>query len=128
VPDEDLPDLLARCRAFLFPGAEDFGIAPVEAMAAGRPVIAYAGGGALDTVIEGLSGTLFAAQTTESLCAALQQFDPDSYDPQAIRSHAEQFDTDIFRKRVRAYIDRAWKEHSEWSSSGTGIFSVDVGG
>jgi glycosyltransferase involved in cell wall biosynthesis len=128
VPDEDLPDLLARCRAFLFPGVEDFGIAPVEAMAAGRPVIAYAAGGALDTVIEGTSGTLFAEQTVESLCDALKRFDPERYDPRVIRHHAEQFDTVVFRKRVRTYIDRAWKEHRAWNSSGIGAFSADAGG
>ena len=105
VPDDELPDLLARCRAFLFPGAEDFGIAPVEAMAAGRPVIAYGYGGALDTVIEGTSGTLFPEQTVESLCNALQRFDPTVYDPQAIRRHAEQFDTSVFKARFQAFIE-----------------------
>ena len=62
VPEADLPDLMGRCRAFIFPGREDFGIAPVQAMAAGRPVIAFAGGGALDYVRAGHSGVLFEEQ------------------------------------------------------------------
>ena len=72
VPDEDLPDLFARCRAFIFPGLEDFGIVPVQAMAAGRPVIAHRGGGSLDTVIPGKTGAFFEQQTVRSLIAALQ--------------------------------------------------------
>ena len=115
VPDDELPGLLAKCRAFLFPGAEDFGIAPVEAMAAGRPVIAYAYGGALDTVIEGVTGTLFPDQTVESLCTALQRFEPDDYDPQTIRRHAERFDVSVFRQQIADCVDRAWEEHREWS-------------
>jgi glycosyltransferase involved in cell wall biosynthesis len=115
VPDDELPDLLAGCRAFLFPGAEDFGIAPVEAMAAGRPVIAYAYGGALDTVIEGVTGTLFPEQTVESLCDVLRRFDPDAYDPQKIRQHAGEFDVAIFRQKIADCVERTWEEHRSWS-------------
>jgi glycosyltransferase involved in cell wall biosynthesis len=117
VPDDELPELVARCRAFLFPGAEDFGIAPLEAMAAGRPVVAYAYGGALDTVVEGVSGTLFAQQTVESLIDALQRFDADTYDPLAIRRHAEQFDTSVFRQRMMAFVTQAWEEHRHGAGS-----------
>jgi glycosyltransferase involved in cell wall biosynthesis len=115
VPDEELPELMGHCRAFLFPGAEDFGITPMEAMAAGRPVIAYAYGGALDTVIEGVTGTLFREQTLESLVDALRRFDPMQYDPVVIRRHAEQFDVGIFRKKMAEYVSQAWEEHSRWS-------------
>ena len=115
VPDGFLPDLMARCKAFLFPGGEDFGIAPLEAMAAGRPVIAYAYGGALDTVIEGVSGTLFRQQTVESLIDALQRFDADLYDPLVIRRHAEQFDVAVFRQKMADYIAGACEEHKRWS-------------
>jgi glycosyltransferase involved in cell wall biosynthesis len=115
VPDAVLPDLMARCKAFLLPGVEDFCITPVEVMAAGRPVIAYAQGGALDTVVERVSGTLFREQTVESLCDALQRFDPDAYEPSAIRRHAEQFDSAVFRHQIGNYVARAVEEHRKWS-------------
>jgi glycosyltransferase involved in cell wall biosynthesis len=105
VPDEDLPGLLARCRAFLFPGMEDFGIAPVEAMAAGRPVIAYAGGGALETVVEGVTGAFFDRQTPESLVDAVRRFEASAYDPAAIRAHARRFDVSVFKAGMRAAIE-----------------------
>ncbi len=110
VADDDLPDLMARCKAFLFPGLEDFGITPVQAEAAGRPVIAYGGGGALDTVIPGVTGELFSEMTVESLMAVMRDFDASKYDPAAIRQHAEQFDTALFNQQIAAYLDRAWDE------------------
>jgi glycosyltransferase involved in cell wall biosynthesis len=104
VPDEELSQLLARCRAFVFPGLEDFGITPVEAMAAGRPVIAYAGGGALDYVVEGRTGLFFHEQTAESLAAAVRRFDAAAYNPEMIRAHAEQFDLSVFQTKMEAFI------------------------
>lgn len=115
VPDDELAELMARCKAFLFAGAEDFGITPVQAMAAGRPVIAYAYGGALDTVQEGVSGLLFHEQTVGSLVAALSRFNPAQYDSQAIREHARQFDTTVFRNRIGDAIAQAYEEYSTWS-------------
>jgi glycosyltransferase involved in cell wall biosynthesis len=106
VTDADLPGLVARCRAFVFPGLEDFGIAPVEAMAAGRPVIAYAGGGALESVVEGITGKLFAEQTPDSLAGAVRGFRDSDYDPAAIRAHAQKFDSRVFKARLRALVDR----------------------
>jgi glycosyltransferase involved in cell wall biosynthesis len=105
VPDEELGSLLARCRAFVFPGLEDFGITPVEAMAAGRPVIAYAGGGALDTVVEGVTGTFFHEQTPESLAAAVRRFDDTAFDPAAIQAHAERFDVRKFKVLLQDFIE-----------------------
>jgi glycosyltransferase involved in cell wall biosynthesis len=104
VPDGALGELLARCRAFIFPGLEDFGIAPVQAMAAGRPVIAYAGGGALDYVVEGVTGTFFHEQTAESLADAVRRFDAVAFDPAAIRAHAEQFDVSVFKSKMEAFV------------------------
>lgn len=112
VLDEQVPDLFARCRAFLFPGFEDFGITPVQAQAAGRPVIAYAGGGALDTVIEGKTGHLFKELTVESLMEALQTFDDSLYDPITIREHALQFDSAVHQQQLTAFIHKAWEEFS----------------
>jgi glycosyltransferase involved in cell wall biosynthesis len=115
VPDDELGELMARCRAFLFPGAEDFGIAPIQAMAAGRPVIAYAYGGALDTVIDGVSGTLFQEQSVHALIQALQKFEAQRYDPARIRSHAEQYDASVFRQKIGEIVARACEEHRTWS-------------
>jgi glycosyltransferase involved in cell wall biosynthesis len=104
VPDADLPALMARCRAFLFPGLEDFGITPVQAMAAGRPVIAFKGGGALDTVIPGVTGEFFAETTVGSLMQALQAFDATQYSPSAVRAHALSFDRAVFRREIEAVL------------------------
>jgi glycosyltransferase involved in cell wall biosynthesis len=108
VPDEELPDLMAGCKAFIFPGLEDFGITPVQAQAAGRPVIAYAGGGALDTVIPGQTGELFYEQTVDSLAALMAGFDATRYDSALIRRHAERFDSQVFQRQISAYVDQAW--------------------
>ena len=110
VADDDLPDLMAHCRAFLFPGLEDFGITPVQAQAAGRPVIAFKGGGALDTVIPGVTGELFAEQTVDSLKAVLRSFDAGRYDPARIRTHALRFDAGIFARQITAYVEQAWED------------------
>jgi glycosyltransferase involved in cell wall biosynthesis len=104
VPDEEMGRLMARCRAFVFPGLEDFGIAPVQAMAAGRPVIAYAGGGALDYVVEEVTGTFFHEQTSESLADAIHRFDESAFDPAAIRAHAQRFDARVFKSRIKAFV------------------------
>lgn len=104
VDEQQRRDLFARCRAFIFPGAEDFGITPLEAMAAGRPVIAYAAGGALETVIEGVTGRFFHQPTAAALAAAVALSRYDAYDPCAIRQHAEQFGREVFMERMRAFI------------------------
>ena len=106
VSTDEIITLMQGCRAFLFPGLEDFGIAPVEAMACGRPVIAYAGGGALDTVVPGVTGELFPEQTVDALAAVLADFDPARYDPQACRARAEEFDTDVFKQEFLAFVER----------------------
>lgn len=103
VPDYELPDLMARCRAFVWPGEEDFGIAPIQAMAAGRPVIAYAAGGALDTVVPG-TGTLFAQQSAPAIIEAVESFETEVFDPTFIRAHAEKFDVAHFQQRLLEFI------------------------
>lgn len=104
VSDAERLDLMARCKAFVFPGQEDFGITPLEANAAGRPVIAYGGGGALDTIIEGQNGVLFHAPTGSSLVRCLQEFDVSIFNPQHIRAHAEKFDTRVFQDALKQHI------------------------
>jgi glycosyltransferase involved in cell wall biosynthesis len=105
ISEEHRRGLFERCRAFVFPGEEDFGITPLEAMAAGRPVIAYAAGGALDSVIEGQTGRFFHQQSAAALAAAVAASRGDIYDASAIRSHAERFGRDIFAARMRALIE-----------------------
>ena len=106
VPDDDLPDLLARCKAFVFPGREDFGIAPLEAQASGRPVIAYGAGGALDSVVEGETGTFFHETTPEALAQAVLAFDADGVDPLACRANAERFSVERFRAALMEEVER----------------------
>ncbi len=95
---------MAGCRAFIFPAEEDFGITPLEAQAAGRPVIAYAAGGALDTVIEGVTGEFFRQPTAESLAEAVRHFDASRYDPDACVANARRFDTDSFKENWLAFV------------------------
>lgn len=106
VPQQEADRLLARCRALIFPGEEDFGIVPIEAQASGRPVIAYAGGGALDTVQDEVTGVLFAEQSVESLIDALQRFQRLSFDPSVLRENALRFDVSIFREKLRDFVVR----------------------
>jgi glycosyltransferase involved in cell wall biosynthesis len=113
VSDADLPDILSRCRAFMFPGEEDFGIAPIQAMAAGRPVIAYAAGGALETVIPGKTGALFAEQTVAAIIDAVESFDIDTINGSQIRAHAQQFDTAVFKQKLTTFIDQKLEEKKE---------------
>jgi glycosyltransferase involved in cell wall biosynthesis len=102
VDDDTLRGLYRRCRALVFPGEEDFGIIPVEAQACGTPVVARRGGGALDTVVDGVTGTLFdpGPDPVGALAEQLETFRPPSFDPMVIRRHAEQFGPDRFRREL----------------------------
>ena len=97
VPRAHLIELFEHCSAYLVPGEEDFGIAAVEAMAAGKPVVAINRGGALDTVVDGATGVLFGDQTAAGLIAALERLDGLGLDPAVIRANAERFDRMAFR-------------------------------
>lgn len=106
-------DLFARCRAFIFPGEEDFGITPLEAMAAGRPVIAYGAGGALETIVDGVTGRFFYEPTSAALAAAVAAARTDQYDPLTIRRHAESYGRDVFIERIRSLIEETIDAASE---------------
>jgi glycosyltransferase involved in cell wall biosynthesis len=104
VPDEELPAILAGARAVLFPGAEDFGIVPVEAQAAGVPVIAYGTGGVRDSVREGRTGVFFAQQTADALAQAIRRFEGMSFDEGEIRDNARAFAPEHFRAGLERLI------------------------
>ena len=105
--DAEVQRLYARCRAFIFPGLEDFGITPVEAQAAGRPVIAFGRGGAAETVIDGETGVLFGEQSVEALMDAIERLDREKIGGKACRANALRFDAAIFRERMSSAVDAA---------------------
>ncbi len=110
LPDAELLELMSHCRAFLFPAYEDFGIVAVEAMAAGLPVVAFAEGGASETVSDA-HGIRFAEQTVESVVDALQRLDKASFDEATLREHAKQFDVAVFRREYKAAVEAAARKH-----------------
>ena len=103
-PDQIVNYYAARCRALLFPGEEDFGMAPLEANAAGRPVIAYRGGGAVETVEEGKTGLFFDQPDSRSLSTAIEQFEAMLWSQILLRRHAEKFDRNVFAFRVLQFL------------------------
>lgn len=111
---EELDRQYAACRALVFTANEDFGIVPVEAMAAGRPVIALNRGGATETVRDGLSGLFFDQQTPEALIEAVQRFEAQEhrFNPTVIQAHAARFDRSVFKARLRETID-SWVNGEE---------------
>jgi glycosyltransferase involved in cell wall biosynthesis len=107
VADDQLVPLMQHCQALVFPSRDDFGLIPVEVMACGRPVLAYAGGGSLYTSLPGVTGELFPEQTADSVEAALRAFDPAAYEPARIREHALQWDSGRFRERLVEHVTAA---------------------
>jgi len=112
VAEKDKAELYSRAIAFLHPQEEDFGITAIEAMASGRPVIAFPRGGALETVIPGVTGSFFEEQTWENLAHAIIRFSPEQFQPERIRSHALQFSTEAFKEKIRTYVEKHWNEFS----------------
>ncbi|OEZ48058.1 GDP-mannose-dependent alpha-(1-6)-phosphatidylinositol monomannoside mannosyltransferase [Janthinobacterium sp. MP5059B] len=110
----NIKKLYAECQALIFPGVEDFGIVPLEAMASGRPVIALGKGGAMETVVAGKTGVFFFESTVASLNDAVQYYEQNraQFDSQAIRAHAETFSVTIFKENMRVFIEKAQKKSS----------------
>jgi len=110
VSDGELRDLYSECRALVFPGEEDFGIIPLEAMASGAPVIALGKGGALETVVDGETGIFFPEQTPAALVATLERFGGYRFDQTQLRDHAAGFDKKIFVEKLGKTIRNHWDE------------------
>jgi glycosyltransferase involved in cell wall biosynthesis len=104
VSDDVLEEEFNRAEALIFPGLDDFGITPVEAMAAGMPVIAYKAGGAMDYVKPGVTGEFFEKQTAASLAKALQEFNGGSYSSAAIKAYATKFSKEKFAANVKSFL------------------------
>jgi glycosyltransferase involved in cell wall biosynthesis len=119
-PDSVVEDHMQRCRALIFPPEEDFGITPVEAQAAGAPVIAYAKGGQAETIIHEKTGLLFAHQTVESLVHSVKRLhsSTDQYESSALKENAERFSIERFRTQFRTFVENAWVQSQEnrWAS------------
>lgn len=106
ISDEKKAKYLSHCRAFIHPQEEDFGITAVESMASGRPVIAYRAGGALETVIDGVTGKFFDEQTWEALADTVIRFKPEEFNPEKIRQHAQKFSKENFKKEITELVNK----------------------
>jgi glycosyltransferase involved in cell wall biosynthesis len=118
----ELRRFYSECKALIFPGEEDFGIVPVEAQACGRPVIAFAKGGATESVkgaypdrkiTSSPTGIFFTSQNKEALVEAVKRLDSIEFDPQKIRENALRFDRKLFKERIGQFIQKAYREHQE---------------
>jgi glycosyltransferase involved in cell wall biosynthesis len=106
VSDYKMPEIYSRAQAVIFPQVEDFGLVPLEAMASGRPVIAFRDGGALETVVDGETGIFFDEQAEISLAQAVGRYYQTQFDPKLIRSHALKFDEAIFKQKITELLTR----------------------
>jgi glycosyltransferase involved in cell wall biosynthesis len=113
VPDEKLAEYYAKCKAFVFPQEEDFGIVAVEAMASGRPIIAYRGGDIPEHMEDGKMGVFFEKQNPEDIIEAVKKFENMTFDPQYIREKAKKFDKKLFKAKIKDYIE---KEYNSFKS------------
>ncbi len=109
--DEELAKTYSEAKAFIFPQEEDFGIVAIEAMASGRPIIAFRGGDIVEHVREGIEGIFFDEQTPDSLIGALKKFDFRKFDPQKIRERTLPFDREIFKSKIKDYVNNALGAH-----------------
>ncbi len=105
ISDADTTKIVLGCKAVIFPQEEDFGIVPLEAMSAGKPVIVYSKGGALETVIDGQTGILFSEQSATSLTEAIHKFEQTIFSPEVCRERAKQFDLPVFKQKIIEFVE-----------------------
>jgi glycosyltransferase involved in cell wall biosynthesis len=106
VPDTEVERYASRCRALIFPGEEDFGMAPLEVAAAGRPCIAYRAGGAIETIIDGVTGCFFEEQTPESLMKCIEHFETFEWSSEELRRQARRFSVEVFEERFFGFLKK----------------------
>jgi glycosyltransferase involved in cell wall biosynthesis len=104
--DAQVEHYASHCRALIFPGEEDFGMAPLELAAAGRPTIAYRAGGAVETILEDVTGVFFDRQQSSELAEAIERLEQKEWQPETLRSHAESFGVDVFQSRFQQFLAR----------------------
>lgn len=112
VSDQDLVDLFHQHEAFIFPAEEDFGIVPIEAMAAGMPVVAFAKGGVVDWMKPGITGETFGYQNVKSLAKVLRKFDPKKYSPKDLLENSERFSNERFQLELKEFVDKVTENHT----------------
>jgi glycosyltransferase involved in cell wall biosynthesis len=113
ISDEELRKHYSEAQAYIFPAEEDAGIMVLEAQACGTPVIAYGAGGALETVVPGVTGEFFDQQNSQSLIKVLQNFSPSKYDSAKIREHALFYDKKKFQERIKNFVSEKYAEHAQ---------------
>ena len=111
VDESELPKYYAECRGFVFPQEEDFGIVAIEALASGRPLIAYRGGDIPEHMQEGKMGVFFEEQTSEAIIGAVERFQKMTFNPQYIRSQVLRFDKELFKTKMKDYIEKEVARH-----------------
>jgi glycosyltransferase involved in cell wall biosynthesis len=102
--DREVREAYARCQAFIMTADEDFGLTPLESQASGRPVIAYGSGGALETIVDGVTGVFYGRQTADALADAVRTFDARAFRPATLREHALRFDVSAFEPRLESLV------------------------
>lgn len=115
VDDQSLARYYAQAKAFIFPQEEDFGIVAIEAMASGRPIIAYYGGDIVEHVEDGKTGVFFYEQTEDALNQAIKRAENYTFDRTLIRQHALKFDREIFKRTIKDYVENAYAHHMQRS-------------
>ena len=111
--DDELAKTYARAKAFIFPQEEDFGIVAIEALASGKPIIAFRGGDIVEHVREGQEGLFFDEQTPEALIKVLQKFNPDDFDPHKIREKALPFERELFKVKIKNYVENSLEKFKQ---------------
>lgn len=122
VSDDVIREYYKTCKAFLFPGEEDYGITPLEAQASGRPVIAYGKGGVLETVIDGETGVFFKEQNVDSMIEAIKKAEKIEFQKEKLRKHAMEFDEVVFRDKLKRFVEEQYEKFKKREMEGIEVY------